>query len=438
MLRDHTKDIVTRWLGRTGFAVADQALLSGTTFTLNILFARWMSAQEFGVFAVEMACILLVGSIQNALVLEPMTVFGARKYRLAVDAYVRKLGLLQLAAFAVFGGAVVASVEIGGWAASPQNALTLGLTPGFVMLAAFVRRTIYLETLPLLALADTAAYAVSSIGLALLWHRHGDLSPDDALLVVAAGSGVAAAIGWGLFRRHRRAEPRFGVPPTMRALYGDHWRYGRWALGTAIVYVGSSAAYPPIIASILSFQAAGIYRAVETLFAPIGQLVTALSTLALPAIVAQRSRNERAVTRSVVSAALLGAGAVAALYAVPMVLFGPAVARYIFAKPEYASDWWFIAFMGLAATIGAAQSAAYLFLRSLERPHGEFWSQLSVAAVTFTIGIAGGLLAGLDGLTAALVMARIAGLVVALGMLGKGIAKHQRSPAAADRVPDQA
>src|SRR5579863_7399036 len=121
MRRDNTSEVITRWIGRTGLAVADQAVLSGTTFALNVLFARWMSTQEFGVFAVEMACILLVSGFQNALVLEPMSVFGARKYRLVVDAYVRKLALLQLIAFAALGGVTFASVEISSWVVSSQS-----------------------------------------------------------------------------------------------------------------------------------------------------------------------------------------------------------------------------------------------------------------------------------------------------------------------------
>ena len=50
-------------------------------------------------FAVEMASITLLSSVQNALVLEPMTVFGAGKYRQAMDAYVGNLALLQLIVF---------------------------------------------------------------------------------------------------------------------------------------------------------------------------------------------------------------------------------------------------------------------------------------------------------------------------------------------------
>ena len=429
-------EVSAQWLGRAGFAIADQALLSGTTFALNILFARWMSTQEFGVFAVQMACILMINYFQNALVLEPMSVFGALRYRPVMDAYIRKLGLLQLVACAALGGATFVLVEIGGWVASPQSALALGLTLSSMMLFGFVRRTLYLESVPHLALATTAAYAASCIGVALVWRQYGDLSPADALLVIAAGSGVGSLIGWWLFRGRRPGAAGSREPPTIRALCRAHWLYARWALGTALTYVGISAAYPPLIAYMLGFQAAGTFRAVETLFAPVAQLVTAISTLALPAIAAQRGPNERVVTRSFVRSALLGSGAFAALYAIPMVLFGPAVARYVFAKPEYASDWWMIAFMGLAAVLGAAQSAAYLFLRSIEQPHGEFWSQLLAMVVTFTIGIGAGMLAGLTGFTAALVMTRSSGLIVALWLLDKEIAKRERS-LSADRISNE-
>jgi O-antigen/teichoic acid export membrane protein len=427
MLHHSTRSTIARWLGRAGFALSDQALLSATTFVLNLMFARWMSAEEFGVFAVQMSCILVLSGVQNALVLEPMTIFGAGKYRSAIHGYIARLGLLQLFALAAVCIAALVWIEIGKWAVSWQAALSFEITLCTMMLFAFVRRTIYIEILPRFALVVSSTYAATCIGLALVLYRLGDFSPANGLQVFAAGSSMGGLIGWWLFRSRQRAEASAEAPPTMRALFSDHWRYGRWALGSAIVNTGSSTAYPPIIASILSFGSAGMYRAIDTLFAPVGQFVTALSTLALPAIVGRRSQNESAVTRRWVRTALLGAGFIAALYVVPMVLFGRTIALHVFAKPEYASDWLFIAFIGFAAVLGTLQSAAFLFLRSLEKPHGEFWSQLTVAAATFTIGIGAGLLAGLDGLAATLMVSRGCGLIIALWLLDKEIAKRERN-----------
>jgi O-antigen/teichoic acid export membrane protein len=428
VLRHDARSTIARWLGRAGFALSDQALLSGTTFVLNLLCARWMSTQEFGVFAVQMSCMIVLNGVQNALVLEPMTIFGAGKFRSAVDGYIAKLGLLQLFVLATVCVAAFVFIEISPWMVSPLVALTFVVTICAMTLFGFVRKTIYMHVLPHFSLVVSSVSAATSIGLALAVHWFGDFSPIDGLKVYAAGWGMGGVVGWWLLRSHRRADVTSEAPPTMRALCSDHWRYGRWALGTAIAFMGSSAAYPPIIASILSFESAGKYRAIDTLFAPVDQLLRALSTLVLPAIVGRRSREASALTDGWVRAALLVSGSVAALYVFPMVLFGPTIALYVFAKPEYATDWRIFAFIGSAAVLGALQSTACLFLRSLERPHAEFWSQLTVAAATFTIGLGAGILAGLDGLAAALVIARGSGVIVALWLLNKEMAKSGAAP----------
>jgi O-antigen/teichoic acid export membrane protein len=422
-----TSRTIVRWLSRAGFALSDQALLSGTTFVLNLMFARWMSTKEFGVFAVQMSCLIVLSGVQNALVLEPMTIFGAGKYRFAVAGYIAKLGWLQVSVLAIACAAAFVLVEISEWVSS-LVALMFAMTLCAMTLFGFIRKTIYLRVLPHFALIIGATYAATCIGSALVMHWLGDFSPTNGIAVFAAGWIVGGVVGWWLLRSHRPKEATSEAPPTMRALCRDHWRYGRWALGTAIAFMGSSAAYPPIIASILSFESAGRYRAIDTLFAPVDQLLRALSTLVLPAIVGRRSREASAVSGRWVRVALLVTGAIAALYVVPMVLFGPTIALYVFAKPEYASDWRIFAFIGSAAVLGAVQGTACLFLRSLERPHGEFWSQLSVAAVSFSIGLGAGMLAGLDGLAGALVIARGSGVIVALWLLNKEMAKPSAMP----------
>jgi O-antigen/teichoic acid export membrane protein len=348
-----------------------------------------------------------------------MTVFGARKYSAVARAYVHKLGFVQLLAFAAFGGLAVVLFEIGSWPARSHSELAFGVALCSMMLFAFVRRAIYLEIRPHLAVTATAAYAASCIGVALVWHRFADFSPADGLVVFAAGSGMGTVIGWWLSRR-KPVHVDSDSLPSVRTMCHDHWQYGRWASGTWLVYTGGISVYPLIIAYMLGFEAAGVFRAIETLFVPVGQLFTALGTLGLPVIVAQRHLRGRQLSGSLVGLVLLGCGAVAVCYTVPVILFAPAIATYVFAKPEYASDVWVTAFIGIATVIAVVQSVVYLLLRSIERPYGEFWSQLSVTGITLTVGIGAGMLAGLTGIAAGLAAARSVGLIVALWLLGLG------------------
>ena len=68
-----------RWQRPTIISLADQAVFSGSMLLVNILLARWTSPEEFGAFAVLFAVFLIFAGFHNALIIEPMSVFGARK-----------------------------------------------------------------------------------------------------------------------------------------------------------------------------------------------------------------------------------------------------------------------------------------------------------------------------------------------------------------------
>src|SRR5690349_903079 len=69
------------WASKSALALVDQFLNSGSNFLLTILLARWLSAEAYGGYALAFSIYLLGISLQQALVTEPMAVFGPSSYR---------------------------------------------------------------------------------------------------------------------------------------------------------------------------------------------------------------------------------------------------------------------------------------------------------------------------------------------------------------------
>ena len=65
----------------------DQGLFSGANFLVNILLARWLPPEQYGAFAVALAIFYLLAGFHTAVLTEPMTVFGAGKYRERFGSY---------------------------------------------------------------------------------------------------------------------------------------------------------------------------------------------------------------------------------------------------------------------------------------------------------------------------------------------------------------
>src|SRR5579863_9326868 len=63
------------WGKKSVLTLVDQGFTSGAGFGVNVLLARWVSAEIYGAFAVAFAGFLFVSGFQNVLSLEPLSVF---------------------------------------------------------------------------------------------------------------------------------------------------------------------------------------------------------------------------------------------------------------------------------------------------------------------------------------------------------------------------
>ena len=70
-----------RWVAKGAWAVLDQGVFALSNFGINIVMARWLAPRDYGAFTLAYSVFLLLGTVHSALLVEPMMVFGAGKYR---------------------------------------------------------------------------------------------------------------------------------------------------------------------------------------------------------------------------------------------------------------------------------------------------------------------------------------------------------------------
>jgi hypothetical protein len=88
------------WGARTVLSLLDQGLTAGASFVANSLLARWLAPRLCG--ALAFAGFLLVTGIHNVIFLQPMTVYGACRYREEVSKYFADPFSLQPLVFPVW------------------------------------------------------------------------------------------------------------------------------------------------------------------------------------------------------------------------------------------------------------------------------------------------------------------------------------------------
>lgn len=257
-------------LGRTlermqgaGWAFADQCVVSAANFITVYLFARHLGATEFGVFMLAHAGLLLLTSVQNALLIQPHNVLAAGlptpEYRRFTGALVLAQAIACLAICVALGVAGLLVARHSPAAGRIVVVLAVAAMPWLAQ--EFVRRVLYTrgETRAA-AINDLVSYGLQLAGAAAVVFLLADrASPEAALAVLGGSSLIAVLLGVWQLRDHVRWE-RGDTGPLTRA-WLETWRFGKWLTAqNALVWIGLEGG-TWIVGLLLGAAQVGVLRA---------------------------------------------------------------------------------------------------------------------------------------------------------------------------------
>jgi O-antigen/teichoic acid export membrane protein len=386
--RDRIKHKLIPWAMKGGLALLDQGVFAGSNFVISILLARWLSAEQYGTYAVGFAVFLFLLNFHQALLLEPMLVFGSSVYRDCLRGYVKALLLLHLGMSVVIVLGLCASAAI---AFKLQQADGL---PGALLGIAFaapalflfwlVKRTFYLKLSPAPSAAAALLYcALTMGGLALVYHQTHHLTPFSAFVLMGLGGlGSSAVLLAYLALRLTSSQDAPSVLDTWRR----HWRYGRWALGAnAMMWIPINAFYP-ILSKFGGLAQAGELKALMNFAAPMLQACAALHTLMIPYASRVLEKRGAAGISVMLRRMTLLCVACAVPYWIVLLLFrGPAF-QMLYAG-RYTEVAYLLPVVALASVAGSAFFGPSIVLRSMQSP-GLIFAAVSVSScISVAIGI---------------------------------------------------
>jgi len=422
-----------KWIGRGVWAIADQGLFALANVLLNVLLARWLTADEYGAFAVAYSCFLFIGAFHTALLTEPLLVFGPGKYADQPRSYFCSLLHGHWALTAVGSVLLIVAgliLRFNGVRPLSQALLGLGLAAPFSLLMWFSRRAAYVRFQPRLATIASGGYLVLLVaGLVGLAGLH-LVSIFSAMLTL----GVAGALaGLWLMKNIRRALPDGEESTAALPVVTDHWRYGRWAAATSVLMWVPLNLFFVVLSVLVNFEATGAFKALSNLVLPLLQANAALGSLLLPAM-ALRARNHEQFKKLLrTSLVLFAAGA--SIYSLCIDAFGGELVHLIYSG-RYDSQANLLRLLLLIPILDGAMVVLSNALRSLERPNRVFWAQLAVVIFLLTAGVAATRSSGLWGATAGLVGAELLGTIV----LGVSVLRAEARPsgrALFERTPSE-
>ncbi len=331
--RDRLLQTATTTVSRQGardwlLASADQGLISLSNFLAGIYLARLLDPTQFGVYAVGFLLLHGVGAIQEGVFLQPMSTLGAMMDSRRFGRYLSAIGLLQIAEAVV----TALAVAVGGWILTALGNDTAGPTLfglWFVFLVwqpqEYLRRLFYPGRKLGQAVVNTALASVVRLGVLWWFGSSGRLTGISGMDAIAWGS--LAAIPLGLWQaRSYWTRRSLAVGEAAK----ENWAFGRWVLGGQLASWVSLEVYPILAAGLVSFAAAGAYRAVQTLVAPVHVVIAALDPFLTPRAARAETRVGRAALRRVLRLAFLALGIPVLGYLILVSVAAPRLLQLLF------------------------------------------------------------------------------------------------------------
>ncbi len=375
------------WVTKGGVALLDQGLFSGSNFVLGVLLARWLPPQQYGTYAVVFAVFLLLLMLYQALLLEPMLVFGASSYRNCIRGYLKTLLLLHLRislaivlVLCVSAGVAFKQGQANGL---PGALLGVAFAAPLVLLFWLAKRAFYLMLSPAPSAAGALLYCILTIGGLTLVYKDGLLSPLSALLLMGAG-GLGASIFLLTYLRLQLPSSQDG--PILRDAWRRHWRYGKWALGAnAMMWIPSSIYYP-LLSSFSGMAQAGELKALMNFLSPVLQACAALSSLMLPyATRALEERGSPGISFVLRRMTMLCVFCAIPYWIVLLAFEGPAF-RILYSG-RYTEVAYLLPAVALTSVFGSAFFGPSIVLRSMESPASVFAAVFASSCISVAIGI---------------------------------------------------
>jgi O-antigen/teichoic acid export membrane protein len=372
---------------KAGLAVLGQALFAGSHFLVNVFLARWLSPEQYGAFALAFACFLLFSMLYSACIYEPMIVFGSSRYADGFKGYLSLLvrsNLVMLAAVSVSMLAV--SFLLGRlYSASVQHAFAaLALAAPFVLLTWLGRGGFYARLRPGGAAVAGAFYFCILIGVLVVLRERNQLSPVTAFLGMGLAGLVSAMFLLVRLGFHWRRTPD-GL--TLRAVTADHWRYGKWAVASALVAWFPDNIYYAVLPAMSGLEGSAALRALINLINPVLHTVAALSAVLIPTLVRHRDRSGIVgMTRTMRT--LLALLVPASLgYAVLLLWFRSPLFQMLYNGNYRQYSGVPVLLVGAIPIAVGAVMVLGAGLRAVERPDCIFWAYVVASLSTLCIGL---------------------------------------------------
>jgi len=387
LLKLATNSRYFRIFGKVTWSVVDQGANAGTNFLVALLLARYLSTQDYGIYAILVTTQGLNEIVLQGLLFEPMLIFGAKLYRFTFLAYINKLLLISflfvLAAFPLLVVIFILTTDYQLQSVSIFSSFFVFVLGSTIWL--LIRRSAYVVHHPIIAGIGSICFATLALISIFGLHSLNMLSIQTWLIVKGLGN-LVISLGVYIFQMiNYPGSLRSGENQTIRIILQQHWKYGRWALGVQILSWLPKSIYFYLLPGFVNLDANAALKALMNLLSPFLMTFAAQNPLLLPTLSLTIATDWRIWYRRIkiiFAVSILGA----VIYWLILGLGSSWVVDLLYdgKYSEYSDLLWILGGIPVCAAVYGSVGMA---LKSLEKPKQVFVGWLSSSVIMLSVGI---------------------------------------------------
>jgi O-antigen/teichoic acid export membrane protein len=372
------------------FALADQAVVSGASFTTTVVVARWTGPGELGLYTIAVSVVVMLLTVQESFISLPYTIQRHDQTGTEAERAGRSLTLSGLMSALSAVAMAATALLLRASEADPGLVVliaTLAAVLPFALLREFGRRFAFTHLRPAEALLlDVAAVTVQLAALGWL----GWTGRMSSAAACAALGGACAFTGIAWQYRNRRD---FSIRVDQLLVTArQSWTLGKWLFVGQIIGTAQNFAGYWLLALMLDTAATGVFAACMSVVSFTAPLMIGLCNILTPrAVLAFRQGGLGRLRHQALRDTVLLVGAVALLGAV-IAFGGETIMRLLYHGVEYEGQGLTITVLVLAAIVWSSGAPPSYALNCIERPRALVWASLVGAALT--VGVAWWLVQG--------------------------------------------
>jgi O-antigen/teichoic acid export membrane protein len=375
------------WVRKGAWSLTDQWLFSGANFLANVLLARWLIPEDYGAFSLGFSLFLLLGAFYTAVIIDPMLIFGAGRYREQLDKYLWFIFTCHV----VLGLISALLLGLGAWLAQSSGAILLAqallgvaISTPFILLAWSLRHSFYIKAEPAKASAGSAIYLIALLGGISILRLTNFLTGLSAYLMMGMASLLVAIFLVSIRKPKKPAKAEDG---GFSEMWAAQWKYARWSGLTSFLIWIPLNIFLVIIPYSVGLLGTASLRALSNLITPMMQSTLALTTLVIPKLAQiYREGNKGELLRRVKPFVLFLLAA-SISYWVLLVIFHPQLFHLLYGG-RYSSISELSLLAGFIPVAFGLSVVLESILRSMEQPKRIFQAYAAAAIVACSVGVA--------------------------------------------------